>query len=41
MADISKITLPSGNTYEIKDAVAREMISGLGWHRDSGCGANS
>ena len=28
MADISKITLPSGNTYEIKDAVAREMISG-------------
>ncbi len=28
MADISKITLPSGNTYEIKDATAREMISG-------------
>ena len=28
MADISKITLPSGNTYELKDAVAREMISG-------------
>lgn len=28
MADISRITLPSGNTYEIKDAVAREMISG-------------
>lgn len=28
MADISKITLPSGNTYDIKDAVAREMISG-------------
>lgn len=28
MADISKITLPSGNTYEIKDAVAREMIAG-------------
>lgn len=28
MADISKITLPSGNTYEIKDAVARQMISG-------------
>jgi len=30
MADtrvISKITLPSGNTYEIKDAVARDMIS--------------
>ncbi len=28
MADISKIKLPSGNTYEIKDAVARQMISG-------------
>lgn len=28
MAEISKITLPSGNTYEIKDATAREMISG-------------
>lgn len=28
MAEISKITLPSGNTYDIKDAVAREMISG-------------
>ena len=25
---ISKITLPSGNTYEIKDAVARQMIAG-------------
>ena len=28
MADISKITLPSGNTYNIKDTVARQMISG-------------
>lgn len=28
MPDISKITLPSGNTYEIKDATARQMISG-------------
>ena len=28
MADISKITLPSGNTYDIKDAVARQAISG-------------
>lgn len=28
MAEISKITLPSGNTYEIKDATAREMIAG-------------
>ena len=28
MADISKITLPTGNTYDIKDAVARELISG-------------
>ena len=28
MPDISKITLPSGNTYDIKDAVARQMISG-------------
>lgn len=27
MADISKITLPSGTTYDIKDAVAREMAS--------------
>ena len=24
MADVSKITLPNGNTYDIKDAVARE-----------------
>lgn len=28
MADISKIRLPSGNEYDIKDAVARQMISG-------------
>jgi hypothetical protein len=28
MPEISKITLPSGNTYDIKDATAREMISG-------------
>lgn len=28
MADISKITLPSGNTYDIKDAVARTAIAG-------------
>ena len=28
MPDISKIKLPSGNEYDIKDAVAREMISG-------------
>ncbi len=27
MAEISKITLPSGTTYDLKDAVAREMIS--------------
>ena len=37
MPDISKIKLPSGNTYDIKDAVAREMISGgvsfiIGWN---------
>ncbi len=36
MADISKVKLPSGNVYDIKDAVAREMISGgvsfnVGW----------
>lgn len=36
MAEISKITLPSGNTYDIKDAIAREMIAGsvtynVGW----------
>ena len=33
MADlplISKITLPSGTTYEIKDAWSRERISALG-----------
>ena len=29
MADISKITLPSGNTYDIKDAVARAAIAEL------------
>lgn len=29
MPDISKITLPSGNTYDIKDAVAREAIAAL------------
>ena len=29
MADISKITLPSGNTYDIKDATAREAIASL------------
>lgn len=29
MADISKITLPSGNTYDIKDAGARQLISEL------------
>ena len=29
MPDISKITLPSGNTYDIKDAVAREAIASL------------
>lgn len=40
MPDISKIKLPSGNTYDIKDAVAREMISGgvsfnIGWNGSS------
>ena len=29
MADISKITLPSGDTYNIKDATARANISAL------------
>ena len=29
MADISKITLPSGSTYDIKDAVARQSISDI------------
>jgi len=28
MADISKITLPSGTTYNIKDEVARQAIAG-------------
>lgn len=30
MADISKITLPSGSTYDIKDQGARDLISALG-----------
>ena len=29
MADISKITLPSGTTYDIKDARARELVTSL------------
>lgn len=29
MADISKITLPNGNTYNIKDAEARSQIAAL------------
>lgn len=29
MADISKITLPSGNTYDIKDATARDLIAAI------------
>ena len=29
MADISKITLPSGNSYDLKDAAAREAIAAL------------
>ena len=29
MADISKIMLPSGNTYDIKDAIARNLIESL------------
>ena len=29
MAEISKITLPSGSTYDLKDATARELISQL------------
>lgn len=29
MADISKITLPSGTTYDIKDATAREAIAAI------------
>lgn len=28
MAEISKITLPSGNSYDLKDAVARQAIAG-------------
>lgn len=28
MPDISKITLPSGTTYDIKDSVVREAIAG-------------
>jgi len=28
MAEISKITLPSGTTYDIKDATARATIAG-------------
>lgn len=29
MADISKITLPNGNTYDIKDSVARSSIEAM------------
>ena len=29
MADISKITLPSGTTYDIKDAWARQQIESI------------
>lgn len=29
MADISKITLPNGNTYNIKDSVARSAIDSI------------
>ncbi len=29
MADISKITLPSGTTYDLKDATAREQINSI------------
>ena len=40
MPDISKITLPSGNTYDIKDAVARQAIAGgfpktIAWKGDA------
>lgn len=28
MAELSKITLPSGTTYDIKDAVARQAMTG-------------
>lgn len=29
MADISKITLPSGTTYDLKDTTAREQINSI------------
>lgn len=29
MADISRITLPNGNTYDIKDTTARNAINSL------------
>lgn len=38
VGDISQITLPSGNTYNIKDAVARAAINGIfviAWKGDS------
>lgn len=34
MADISKITLPSGTQYDIKDATARELIDQLNQYTD-------
>ena len=34
MAEISKITLPSGTTYDIKDATARSLIDGLSGYTD-------
>ena len=34
MADISKITLPTGTTYDIKDAHARELIDEMSGYTD-------
>ena len=34
MADISKITLPSGTTYNIKDEHARELIDEMSGYTD-------
>lgn len=44
MPDISKVKLPSGNVYDIKDAYARELIAGgvtfsVAWDGNSTPGA--
>ena len=39
MADISKIVIPGGESYDLKDAEARESLSGLPIKAGTGTGA--